>query len=259
MIVSRRHEDATVTVDDAPALRPFARPALYEVIAERLLSHVVQTELSPGDKLPGERELARRLGVSRTTVRQAIVALQTQGILEVRHGGGTFLRHLDPHSRAVSQVVSRRRRLPQVLEARRVLEVPIAELAARRRTDEDLEHIERALERMRSEIAAGEIGVRGDGEFHAAVTAAAHNPVLAEQMAHLAEAIAETRSESLSQPGRPPRSLADHEAISVAVRAGDPEAAGAAMRAHIDHVADLKLFAWDPTADGDRASSKGRR
>lgn len=236
-----------MSIDAAPALRPFTRPALYEVIAERLLSHVVQSELAPGDKLPGERELARRLGVSRTTVRQAIVALQTQDILDVRHGGGTFLRHLDPTSPAVARLVRRRRELPHVLEARHALEVRIATLAARRASDEDLDRIEQALDHMRGEVTAGEIGLRGDSEFHAAVTAAAHNPVLAELMDHLAEAIAETRSESLSQPGRPPRSLADHEAIAAAIRAGDATAAGDAMRAHIDHVADLKLFAWDPT------------
>jgi GntR family transcriptional regulator, transcriptional repressor for pyruvate dehydrogenase complex len=236
---------------DAPALRPLERTPLYTAIAERLLSHVVQTDLRPGDKLPGERELARRLGVSRTTVRQAIVALQTDGILEVRHGGGTFLRALEPASAAVEGVRSRRARLPAVLEARRVLEVAIAERAAERRTDDDLVAIERGLDRMRREVAAGAIGVDGDAAFHAAVTAAAHNPVLAELMAHLAEDVAETRAESLSQAQRPPRSLADHEAIAAAIADADPVAAAAAMHAHLDHVADLRLFDWEPPAPDD--------
>jgi GntR family transcriptional regulator, transcriptional repressor for pyruvate dehydrogenase complex len=241
--------------EEAPALRPLARAPLYAAIAERLLSHVVQSELRPGDKLPGERELARRLGVSRTTVRQATVALQAQGILEVRHGGGTFLRHLDPSSPAVEGIRSRRDRLPAVLEARRALEVTIARLAAERRSEADLVAIERGLAQMRREVDDGRIGMDGDAEFHAAVTQAAHNPVLSELMAHLAQDVAETRAESLSQARRPPRSLADHEAIASAIAAGDPEAAATAMTAHLDHVAELRLFDWDPLTDATDATA----
>jgi GntR family transcriptional regulator, transcriptional repressor for pyruvate dehydrogenase complex len=80
------------------------------------------------------------------------------------------------------------------------------------------------------------------------VTAAAHNPVLAELMANLAADVAETRAESLSQAQRPPRSLTDHEAIAAAIAAGDADGAAAAMTAHLDHVAELRLFDWDPTA-----------
>jgi GntR family transcriptional regulator, transcriptional repressor for pyruvate dehydrogenase complex len=231
----------------APALRPLDRPPLYEAIAERLLSHIVQSDLGPGDKLPGERDLAARLGVSRTTVRQALVALRTQGVIEVRHGGGSFLAALDPSSPAVARVLSRRRRLPAVLEARRALEVPIASLAAQRRTDDDLAALSRGLDRMRADVAAGGLGIDGDRDFHAAVTAAAHNPVLAELMDQLDAAIAETRTESLSQDGRPPRSLADHERIAAAIEDGDPAGAAAAMSTHLDRVAALRLFSWDPT------------
>ncbi len=235
----------------APALRPVARTPLHAVIAERLLSHIVQSELEPGDRLPGERDLAARLGVSRTTVRQAIVQLRVEGLVDVRHGGGTFLRPLDPQAEAVAAVLDRRRRLPEVLEARRALEVPIAGLAAARRTEPDLAAIDAGLERMRHEVAAGEPGLDGDAAFHAAVTAAAHNPTLAELMDHLADAITETRSESLAQPGRPPRSLHDHEAIARAIRAGDADAARAAMQAHLGHVGDLKLFDWQPPVELD--------
>jgi GntR family transcriptional regulator, transcriptional repressor for pyruvate dehydrogenase complex len=243
---------ATAPFERTSALRPVARPPLYEAIAERVLSHVVQTDLRPGSRLPGERQLAQRLGVSRTTVRQALVALQTQGIVEVRHGDGTFLLSLDPTAPAVERVVSRRRRLPAVLEARRSLEVPIAAYAAERRTPADLVALATALDQMRAEVAGGDIGLDGDGAFHEAVTAAARNPVLSDLMATLADAIAETRGESLSQAGRPPRSLEDHEAIAAAIERGDPAAAADAMRTHLDHVADLRLFHWDPTSEDHR-------
>lgn len=238
--------------DDAPALRRLARPRLYEAIAERVLSHVIQSDLRPGDKLPGERELARRLGVSRTTVREAMVALQSEGVVEVRHGGGTFLTRLDGSSPAVERVVARRRRLPAVLEARRALEIPLASLAAERRTEADLEEIAAGLAEMREAVASGEIGLEGDGRFHAAVTAAAHNPVMAELMDALADNVAETRGESLSQEGRPPRSLTDHGRIADAIAQGDSQAAADAMRAHLDHVSSLRLFSWDPGSEEPR-------
>lgn len=237
---------------DAPALRQFQRSRLYEAVAERVLSHVIQSDLHPGDKLPGERELARRLGVSRTTVRQAMVALQSEGVVEVRHGGGTFLTRLDGSSPAVARVVARRRRLPAVLEARRALEIPLASLAAERRTETDLEELTAGLEEMREAVSSGEIGLEGDGRFHAAVTAAAHNPVMAELMDALAENIAETRGESLSQEGRPPRSLIDHERIADAIARQDPQGAADAMRAHLDHVSSLRLFSWDPSSEAPR-------
>ena len=232
---------------DAPALRQLVRPRLHEAIAERVLSHIIQSDLRPGDKLPGERELARRLGVSRTTVRQAMVALQSEGVIEVRHGGGTFLSRLDGDSPAVARVVARRRRLPAVLEARRSLEIPLASLAAKRRTEADLEEIAAGLDEMRRAVEAGEIGLEGDGRFHAAVTAAAHNPVMAELMDSLTTNIAETRGESLSQRGRPPNSLADHERIAEAITRRDPQGAADAMRAHLDHVSSLRLFSWEPS------------
>lgn len=237
---------------DAPALRQVARPRLYEAIAERVLSHVIQCNLRPGDKLPGERELARRLGVSRTTVRQAMVALQSEGVVEVRHGGGTFLSRLDGNSPAVARVAARCRRLPAVLEARRALEIPLASLAAERRTDADLAEITAGLEEMRAAVTAGEIDLEGDGRFHAAVTAAAHNPVMAELMEALSDNIAETRGESLSQEGRPPRSLTDHERIADAIARQDPQGAAEAMRSHLDHVSSLRLFSWDPNSQGIR-------
>jgi GntR family transcriptional regulator, transcriptional repressor for pyruvate dehydrogenase complex len=230
----------------APALRPVARSRLFEAVAERLLSHIVQEDLRSGDQLPGERELVRRLGVSRSSVRQAILTLQTQGVLDVRHGDGTFLRHLDTEAPAVASVLRRRDRLPEVLDARRALEVPIAGHAAERRTAADLRAIDAGLTRMRDQVEAGEVGLGGDGDFHHAITLAAHNSLLAELMEHLAEAIAETRSESLAQPGRPRQSLRDHERIAERVRAQDAGGARAAMNAHLDHVAELRLFQWNP-------------
>jgi GntR family transcriptional regulator, transcriptional repressor for pyruvate dehydrogenase complex len=223
-------------------LGPLRRTSLHERVAARVLSHIVQNDLVEGDRIPSERELARRLAVSRSSVRQAIAGLVAAGVLSTRHGGGTFAARLDLDSEPLASVARRRALLPSVHEARRILEVPAAALAAERRDDTDLETIGRALALMASEIAAGEVGARGDAAFHAAVTAAAHNPALRELMERIEDDVAETRSESLSQDDRPPRSLDDHRRIADAIAAGDAEAAAAAMRLHLDHVADVRLL-----------------
>lgn len=224
-----------------PALRPVERYRLYEQLVRRLLDHIEEAELVPGQQLPSERELAARLGVSRTSVRQALVALEVQGIVGRRHGGGTFLVSSDRQD-TVAVLRKRRQRLPDVLEAREALEVKIAELAATRRTDDDLAAITTALDTMAADIEAGGYGVAGDAQFHAAVAAAAHNQLLVDIMAQLSDRITETRIESLTQPGRPHRSLAGHRRIADAIAAGDGRKAASAMRAHVRLVGRVVLL-----------------
>ncbi|HEX3590384.1 MAG TPA: FCD domain-containing protein [Pseudonocardiaceae bacterium] len=224
-----------------PALRPVERYRLYEQLVRRLLDYIEEAGLAPGQQLPGERDLASRLGVSRTSVRQALVALEVQGVVGRRHGGGTFLVSRDRDD-TVAALRKRRQRLPDVLEAREALEVKIAELAAARRTDADLAAITRALDRMADDIDAGGYGVEGDAQFHAAVAKAAHNALLVDIMSHLSELITETRIESLTQPGRPNRSLAGHRRIADAITAGDGRKAASAMRAHVRLVGRVMLL-----------------
>ncbi|CAM03130.1 GntR family transcriptional regulator [Saccharopolyspora erythraea NRRL 2338] len=231
------------------ALRPLARPRLYEQVVQRLREHVADSGLGAGDRLPPERQLAERLGVSRASVKQAIVVLEVQGLVEVRHGGGTYLRRGRLDAEPVEELVARKRRLPDVLEAREALETKLAELAAERRTDEDLAEIDAALADMRAQIESGDRGEAGDQRFHAAVTAAAHSSMLAEFMRTIAAEIAESREESLRQPNRPSKSLAQHERIAEAIRDRQPRAAVTAMRRHLRTVSRVRLLSWDPDAE----------
>jgi GntR family transcriptional repressor for pyruvate dehydrogenase complex len=231
------------------ALRPMTRPRLYEQVLDRLRSYVTEAGLNAGDRLPPERELAQRLGVSRASVKQAIVVLEVQGLVEVRHGGGTYLVRDSLDAEPVERLVERRRRLPDVLEAREALETKLAELAAERRTEQDLAALRGALAHMAEEIGDGGHGVEGDRRFHAAVTAAAHSSLLAEFMRSIAEQITESRNESLRQPGRPERSLAQHQAILDAIENRRGKAAATAMRRHVRTVAKVRLLEWDPEED----------
>jgi GntR family transcriptional regulator, transcriptional repressor for pyruvate dehydrogenase complex len=231
------------------ALEPVTRPRLFEQVMSRLQEHVQAAGLKAGDRLPSERTLAERLRVSRASLKQAIVVLEVQGLVEIRHGGGTYLRADSLALEPVAALEARRQRLPDVLEAREAIETKLAQLAAQRRTDEDLSHIYAALELMRSEIDEGLLGVDGDRMFHEAVTTAAHSALLAKFMIEMTSQIAESRQESLQQPRRPSKSLVQHERVADAIRRRDGRAAATAMRTHLETVSRVRLLSWIPEGD----------
>src|ERR1700731_1377484 len=143
------------------ALRAPDRRRLYEQLAAKLLDYVEVTGLRVGDRLPSERDLAEALRVSRASVRQATVALEVRGTLEVRHGDGIYLRSLPNDSGHLMELTTQQHRLPAILEAREALETQLAALAAARRTEEDLAEMTRALDVMAADIEAGGVGGGG--------------------------------------------------------------------------------------------------
>ena len=221
------------------------RTRLYEQVAEQISRWNEDNGLQPGDRIPPERELAARLGVSRATLSQALVALEVVGVVAVRHGDGTVVRATGT-GRVVESIRAHADRLPEIIDTRDALETKLAALAAERRTPDDLARIDEALGLMAADVEAGGRGVEGDERFHAAVTAAAHSPLLASLMGEIAGLVRETRLESLSQPERPRSSLAGHRAIAEAIRAGDPAAASQAMHAHVAMVSDVALLRPPP-------------
>jgi GntR family transcriptional regulator, transcriptional repressor for pyruvate dehydrogenase complex len=239
---------SSVTADTSP-LRPLGRTHLYEDLVERLAEFVVRTNLEVGSRFPPERELASRLQVSRASLRQALAVLEAQGFIEVRHGGGVFLRRSRGFGGMLHKLVERRARLPEVLEARELLEVRLAELAALRRTDDDIVAMREALAAMEAEIASAGLGINGDAAFHHAVHRAGNNKVLEHVIDGLADAIHETRMESLTEPNRPRRSLLAHRRILEAIEAQHAVRAADAMRAHLRQVADVALLRWEPPVD----------
>jgi GntR family transcriptional repressor for pyruvate dehydrogenase complex len=226
----------------AEQLRPVARPRLYEVIVEQLCAHIADHEMTPGDRLPAERELAAQLGVSRASLSQALVALEVQGVVSVRHGDGAVLVRRPIEERAVKALREHADRLPEVIEAREALEVKLAGLAAERRTDAEMAAIDAALATMEAEIAAGDRGVVGDEQFHEAIIVAAHSSLLAKLMHEISGLIRETRIESLSQAERPRASLEGHRRIATAIRDQDSAGASRAMADHIRMVSDVALL-----------------
>jgi GntR family transcriptional regulator, transcriptional repressor for pyruvate dehydrogenase complex len=209
---------------------------VFASTAGRIRELAVAEGLDAGDRLPAERELARRLGVSRTSLREALTALRIEGAIDVQHGNGMFL--LRSPSETIPPIAADLTRanpaLPAIGEVRNTLEAMAAELAAMRRDDADLARMVGSIRSMEASIADGGDGVEGDRHFHAAILAAAQNPVLSELLESLAEGAAQIAAASLSRTGQPPRSLAAHRLILDAIIVRDPELARKLMREHLD-------------------------
>jgi GntR family transcriptional regulator, transcriptional repressor for pyruvate dehydrogenase complex len=229
-------------MSQAGGFRPVTRPRLYEQVVTQIQAWIAENRVGVGDRLPPERELATRLGVSRATVSQALVAMEVAGMVSVRHGDGVILMEPAGSTKVINALRRHAQQIPEIIEAREALETKLAALAAARRTEEDLAAIDEALDVMERDIEAGGRGVEGDELFHAAVTAAGHSRLLAKLMVEISDLIRETRIESLGQPDRPINSLHGHRKVADAIRAGDADAAVEAMRAHIEMVSDVALL-----------------
>ncbi len=216
-------------------LQPIARSPLYEQVVARLREFIDVQQLQPGDRLMSERELAEQLGVSRTSVRQALTALRVLGLVEIKHGDGVYLLRSprDVIPSLASEIVGSEGDHPMIWEVREAIEVQAARLAARRRCDADVAELTAALAEMAASVADGGDGIDGDRRFHRAIAEAAHNPLLAQLTAQLADVIDRTSAASLTLSGRPPISLEAHRAILDAIEQGDEAAAAEQMRRHV--------------------------
>jgi GntR family transcriptional repressor for pyruvate dehydrogenase complex len=212
------------------------REPVYASVQAKLREFVRQAGLEPGGRLPAERELARQLGVSRTSLRQALTALRVEGLVDVRHGNGIYLlRSVDDIVPPIAaELGAAHPELPALGEVRNALEALAAQMAALRRTDDDLAAMVAALRLMEQEIAGAEPGLRGDRTFHDAVLRAAGNEVLAKLLDGISDGSERIAQASLSRAGQPERSLAAHRLILDAVVMRESELARRLMHDHLE-------------------------
>jgi GntR family transcriptional repressor for pyruvate dehydrogenase complex len=191
--------------------------------------------LVPGDRLPPERDLATRLGVSRTSVRQALAVLRVEGLIDVRHGDGIYLLRTadDVVPPIAAELTDAHPELPALNEVRAAMEALAAGWAAARRTDAGLGALVDALRMMEREIADGGAGIDGDRKFHATVVSAAGNEVLKGILNAIAEGSAKIATASLAREGQPERSLATHRLIFDAIVTRDSDLAYRLMFDHL--------------------------
>src|ERR671936_244525 len=240
-IPSRRSSAVAAADSSDVLLEPVKRSRIYEHIVDQIHALIREGRWEPGDQIPPERELAERFRVSRTSVRGALRALEMQGMIESRQGGGTFVRNADAEALIpplAAAILRGQRELAEVLEVRELIEPGIARQAAARATPEHLRELERLLESQRDCIAKGEPFVDEDTAFHHTLARAADNRILLRLHNVILDVLRESRQSYLHVPDRPQMSVRGHEAILAAVRNHDPEAAGAAAVAHISEVRD---------------------
>jgi GntR family transcriptional regulator, transcriptional repressor for pyruvate dehydrogenase complex len=242
--------------DQAFELGPIKSTRIYEEIVRQVKQLIAEGRLKTGDRLPPERELAEKFVVSRTSVREALRALESLGLIESRPGEGTFVRQVSVDALVgplALMMTSQREAIGELFEARRVLEPAIAALAASRATPEEVQEMERILESQAREVAAGRTGLAEDAAFHTAIGAAAHNHAITRIVHAIMDLLTQSREESLNTPGRPTRSHQDHRRILQAIARRNPSAARQAMLDHLVAVEGLVL------GTASERSERGRR
>jgi len=220
------------------ALSPVTRRKLTATVAEQLLTAI--RDLPPGTKVPSERELTRELGVGRSTVREALNGIAMLGIVEIRHGQGVFVTGEAPPDGEPSAITAALERgvTNEFIEARLIVEVEVARLAARRRTDEDLARLEAALveqeERLRGDVDAL---VHVAAHFNVLLAEAAHNEVLRAMIQSFVALMVERGPRVYQIEGFGEWDLQEHRGLYTAVRDRDADRAAKLMREHIEELA----------------------
>ena len=219
-------------------LRAVKKTRIYEDIVSQIRELIADGRLKSGDQLPSERELSEMFQVSRASVREAIRALESMGLIEIRSGEGTYVASsvetlLSPLASAILQ---QKDVLLEIFEARKIVEPEIAALAAERANPEEIEQMELILKEQARQIAEGETGVEADTTFHSTLAQAAKNKILLRLNDAIVDSLRETRERSLQTDGRPARSMAGHREILEAIRAKDPAKAREAMLEHLEAI-----------------------
>jgi len=211
----------------------------YEQVAEQIRRLISDGALKPGDLLPPERDLAVRLGVGRSSVRDAVRTLEVMGILEPRQGHGTVVRDLSTDSLVVplASVLTRKREMvAELLDVRRIIEPALAARAARNASEDEVAELAEILRRQEEKMRRGEPAIEEDSQFHYALALAARNSVLHRVLDVLMDLLRESRARSLQVPGRLERSYAGHRRILRAIKRRDPTAAEKAVKQHLSEI-----------------------
>jgi DNA-binding FadR family transcriptional regulator len=218
------------------------KKSLSQQTADRLYTLIViEHRLAPGEKLPNEVDLARELGVSRTTLREALRALAAQGVLESHRGRGTFVAHQADRLNdfGFSQLDQVRGQLRDLFELRQIFEPSAARLACQRATDQERAEILARGREVEQCIQAGQDRTDADRAFHAAIVRATHNEYMMRLLPTISQAV-ETAVETSQQSQQLAEDTRrDHALIMDFFEKGDALGAEHAMAIHLHHSVDL--------------------
>jgi GntR family transcriptional repressor for pyruvate dehydrogenase complex len=213
---------------------------LYEQIVRQIEESIGSGELSAGSQLPAERDLAKQFGVSRTAVREAIKALQEKGLVDAFPGRGTFVTNGTPNAmrRSLDQIVKKgdEEGRGYLVEVRDILEPEIAALAAVRADEEVIATMSEAVKTMDGAAWDSDAYIEADLDFHLSLAEAAGNPIVLSLIDSIVGLLREQRLRIFRVEGGPDRGQQHHRRILEAIQQHDPQAARAAMQAHLTQV-----------------------
>ena len=216
---------------------------LYESVIEQIMDLIKNNELKPGDKLPPERELAEKLSISRGSLREAFRVLESRGLIKSKPGGGRYIREIrkNGHNSTENIILSlEKSSILELLEAREMFEVKIAEITAQRATPEDIKSIEKALNKMNEEEGLkDDKKTESDTEFHLAIASASHNFVFVNIIKLHLDLLRNTREKTQQIPGRREERWREHQAILQAIKEHNSKKAGEAMLKHLRNVREV--------------------
>jgi GntR family transcriptional repressor for pyruvate dehydrogenase complex len=220
--------------------KPLKNERFFEKVANSIQREILLGNLAPDDRLPSETELARQFNVGRSAVREALKVLELTGLLYVKrgHNGGTFVKPPDPadafsaHTPIGVAVTG----WEQLMEARKLIEVRTAELAAGRADDDEIEGLEDCLGRMRQVVNTPARFIEEDVEFHLRIAEAAKNEVFLNMVSSVRTALKNETNDLIAQDGTIEQILEDHATICRCIAERDPAEAGQAMGLHLYHM-----------------------
>jgi GntR family transcriptional repressor for pyruvate dehydrogenase complex len=212
---------------------------VYHEIVHQIKDLISRGRIKPGDRLPPERELAELFKSSRNSVRDALRVLEQMGLIESRHGDGTYVRALSPDELTeplALLLLQSRGQMHELWDVRRLIEPGVAEMAAEHITAEELQDLAAILAVQQEKVEQGLSTLEEDTAFHYGIARATRNTVLLRVLDTIMDLLRESRERSLQQADRPVYSLAGHRRILEALARGDRVAARAESLRHLQEI-----------------------
>lgn len=224
------------------AFTPVDRRKVYEQVAEQLLAQIGARNLRPGDALPSERELTESFGVGRSSIREALRMLESQGVITSANGGAFVIADASNPLNSSLQLVftlDSETGIHDLFELRRIIDCEAAALAAVRRGDEHLQQMDAAIAEMEEALANGardEQFISADLRFHLAIAEATGNRLILYSMQAARDVVRQALEQVVNVPRSPESAIVEHRAVLEAVTARNPDWARNAMRDHLQRV-----------------------
>jgi GntR family transcriptional repressor for pyruvate dehydrogenase complex len=219
--------------------QPPNRQSLSERIAKEILSLIRRGELKPGDKLPPERDLAKRFQVSRTAIRESLSSLAFMNVIRTTQGDGTYISDLEAEglSEHLGMIFSARKRtILNLFEARKIVEVACAGLSAERINSDEINEMHEVLDKYLEGAMRGEPFRESDHDLHRHIAKTSKNPILADFLISIEALTLESRKQTSALPGIREAATKQHEEIVTAIANRDPDAAREAMYTHLSFI-----------------------